>query len=53
MQTQDGDGVPREPPLEADDSCRTPDCGGDRREPAVDGGFFCAAAFARHGFGET
>ena len=25
---------------EADNSCRTPDCGGERREPAADGGFF-------------
>ena len=32
---------------EADNSYRTPDCGGERREPAADGGFFCATAFSR------
>jgi hypothetical protein len=32
---------------EANKSYRTPDCGGERREPAADGGFFCATAFSR------
>ena len=37
---------PENRPLEADNSCRTSDCGGERREPAVDGGFF-APPFSR------
>jgi hypothetical protein len=48
---QDGDGVPREPPSVADNSCRTLDCGGKRREPAAYGGLFYAAASSRQGIG--